>query len=88
MPNIDLSPPYKTYIDGLIDTGLFKTTAEVVKDALRLHMEQQSRAKKLAYIQSAIAEGEADIAAGRYTTYTPGFFDSITEDIISNAEQQ
>lgn len=84
MAHIELSTPYKSYIDNLIETGLFKTTAEVVKDALRMHMEQQTQAKKLAYINAAIAEGEADIAAGRVVDYKPELIDKITNDAINN----
>jgi putative addiction module CopG family antidote len=85
MPNIELGAPYKAYIDGLIAQGLFSTTSEVVKDALRKHMETNDAVKRQAYkeyVAQAIAEGEADIRAGRVTRYTPGYFQKRAEEIL------
>lgn len=84
MPNVDLGDPYEAYVRGLIHTGLYSTYAEVVKDALRLHMNSTTNAKRLAAIQAAIAEGEADIQAGRVSAYVPTLIDQLTDDVLSN----
>lgn len=83
MPNIDLGDPYESYVKGLISTGLYSTYAEVVKDALRLHMNNETPSKHLAIIHSAIAEGEADIKAGRVRPYSPEILDELTQDVLS-----
>ncbi len=83
MPNIDLGDPYESYVKGLIGTGLYSTYAEVVKDALRMHMNSETPSKQMAVIHSAIMEGEADIQAGRVTTYSPKVLDKLTQDILS-----
>lgn len=83
MPNIDLGDPYESYVKGLIGTGLYSTYAEVVKDALRLHMNNETPSKQMAIIHSAIAEGEADIKAGRTRPYSPKILDELTQDVLS-----
>ena len=82
MPNIDLGDPYESYVKGLIGSGLYSTQAEVVKDALRLHMNNETPSKQMAFIHSAILEGEADIQAGRTKKYSPKMLDSMTEDVL------
>ncbi len=83
MPNIDLGDPYETYVKGLISTGLYSTYAEVVKDALRLHMNNENQSKHMATISAAIAEGEVDIKAGRVRKYTPELIDELTAEVLS-----
>jgi len=82
MPNIDLGDPYEAYVKGLIHTGLYSTYAEVVKDALRMHMNSETNAKRMAAINAAIAEGEADIKAGRVKTYSPRLIDQLTDEVL------
>ena len=82
MPNIDLGDPYESYVKGLIGTGLYSTYAEVVKDALRLHMNNETPSKQMALIHGAILEGEADIQAGRVKAYEPKLLDALTQDVL------
>ena len=84
MPNIDLGDPYESYVKGLIGTGLYSTYAEVVKDALRLHMNNETPSKQMAVIHSAIAEGERDIKEGRVRAYTPQMLDDMTNDVLKD----
>ena len=82
MPNIDLGDPYEAYVKGLIHTGLYSTYAEVVKDALRLHMNHDTHSKRIATINATLAEGEADIKAGRVKPYSPGLIDQLTDEVL------
>jgi putative addiction module CopG family antidote len=84
MPNIDLGDPYESYVKGLIGTGLYSTYAEVVKDALRMHMNNETPSKQMAVIHSAIAEGEQDIKEGRVRAYTPQMLDDMTNDVLKD----
>ena len=83
MPNIDLGDPYESYVKGLISTGLYSTYAEVVKDALRMHMNSETPSKQMASIHGAIIEGEADIQAGRVKAYYPKLLDELTQDVLN-----
>ncbi len=82
MPNIEFDAPYDAYVKKLIHSGLFRTYSEVVKDALRLHMNTDSEAKRVALIHEAIAEGENDIQAGRHVLYSPELIDQLTAEVI------
>ncbi len=82
MPNIELGDPYEAYVKGLIHTGLYSTYAEVVKDALRLHMNHETPSKRIAVINAALAEGEADIKAGRVKPYSPALIDQLTDEVL------
>jgi len=84
MPNIDLGDPYESYVKGLIGTGLYSTYAEVVKDALRMHMNNETPSKQMAVIHSAIAEGERDIKEGRVRAYSPQMLDDMTNDVLKD----
>jgi putative addiction module CopG family antidote len=83
MPNIDLGDPYESYVKGLIGTGLYNTYAEVVKDALRMHMNKETPSKQMAVIHHAIAEGEDDIKAGRMKAYSSEMLRDMTDEVIN-----
>jgi antitoxin ParD1/3/4 len=54
-------------VDAKVASGEYAHASEVIRDGLRLLMQEEAR--KLEWLRNAIAEGEASIAAGR--TFTP-----------------
>lgn len=66
---ISLSPRDEDFINAQIEAGEFNNSSEVFRAGLRLLEQEQL---KLRALRRAIAEGEADVAAGRVTTYAPG----------------
>jgi putative addiction module CopG family antidote len=84
MPRLDLGNPYDYYVQTLIDMGLYSTYTEVVKDALRQHMDSHTESKRIASFHVAIAEGEADIQAGRIELYSPELIDRLTEEVLAD----
>ncbi|WP_404862247.1 type II toxin-antitoxin system ParD family antitoxin [Georhizobium sp. MAB10] len=73
------------YFDGFIESqiasGRFNNASEVVRAALRLLETEEA---KLAELRALIAEGDADIAAGRYFTYESA--DDLVRDIRESAK--
>jgi antitoxin ParD1/3/4 len=65
--NISLPPELEAYIDAKVASGEYAHASEVVRDGLRLLMQEE--AEKLEWLRAAIAEGDADIRAGR--VYSP-----------------
>lgn len=61
--NISLPEELEAYIDAKVASGEYAHASEVVRDGIRLMMEEE--ASKLEWLRNAIAEGEADIRAGR-----------------------
>jgi antitoxin ParD1/3/4 len=57
--NINLSSTFEDYIRHQLDTGTYNNASEVVREALRLKMQQDEIYKtKLEALRSAIIQGE------------------------------
>ena len=54
---IDTGEELRKFIEGLVETGSYKTNSEVVRDGLRLLQEKQA-ASKLETLRKLIDEGE------------------------------
>jgi antitoxin ParD1/3/4 len=66
--NVSLTPALERLVQHKVDSGLYNNASEVVREALRLLKEtDEVRRAKLKRLRSALAKGEADIAAGRAT---------------------
>jgi antitoxin ParD1/3/4 len=63
--NISLPQELEEYIDAKVASGEYAHASEVVRDGIRLLMRQE--AEKLEWLRNALAEADADIAAGRTT---------------------
>lgn len=48
-----------------------------------MHMNSETPSKQMAIIHSAIMEGEADIQAGRVTSYSPELMDDLTQEVLN-----
>jgi antitoxin ParD1/3/4 len=57
-----LGKHFETFVQAQLASGRYNNASEVLRDALRL-MEERER--KLAFLDSAIERGMADIRAGR-----------------------
>jgi antitoxin ParD1/3/4 len=66
--NVVLPPALKKFVEQQVKSGHYKSASEVVCEALRLLKERDAIYQtKLKRLRKALAEGEADIAAGRHT---------------------
>jgi antitoxin ParD1/3/4 len=66
---ISLTAKDDAFIAGQIEAGEYGNASEVVRAGLRLLEQEQL---KLESLRRAIEQGDADIKAGRMTTYEPG----------------
>ena len=67
--NVTLTPKQKSFIKKKIDAGAYANASEIVHEALRLLEDHDDlRRLKLDRLREEIAKGEADIAAGRFTS--------------------
>jgi antitoxin ParD1/3/4 len=67
--NVILPPALKKFVEQQVKSGRYKNASEVVCEALRLLKERDTAYQtKLKRLRKALAEGEADIAAGRFIT--------------------
>ena len=63
--NVSLPAELEEYIDAKVASGEYAHASEVVRDGVRLLMSQE--AEKLEWLRAALAEGMADLEAGRIT---------------------
>ena len=65
---VELTPELEKMVREKVDAGLYSGPDEVIAEALQLlSRRDQGERRKLSRLRSAIATGEADIRAGRYT---------------------
>jgi antitoxin ParD1/3/4 len=63
MPSsVNLGEKLESVVDGLVKNGRFGSRSEVLREGVRM---VQERERYNAYVEGAIAEGLADIDAGR-----------------------
>jgi antitoxin ParD1/3/4 len=65
---ISFTERHLTLIDRMLQEGRHQSSSEVVREAMRRYEAQlEHEAAHLAYLKRLGDEGEADLAAGRYT---------------------
>jgi antitoxin ParD1/3/4 len=66
--NVVITDHQAALIERLVASGRYQNASEVLREGLRLvERREAEHARRLAAFDAAIAEGEADLAAGRYT---------------------
>lgn len=64
--NVSLPPELENRVRQHVESGLYGSASEVIREALRLFEAYQSaQAATLAGLKADIAQGVADVAAGR-----------------------
>jgi antitoxin ParD1/3/4 len=79
--NIVFPPVDAQFIKSKVEDGYYSNATELVRDAVRRLREQDNR--RYDELMAAIAEGEADLAAGRYEEYTPKLLKTITNEVLA-----
>lgn len=83
--HIELAPVDEKYIKESVKNGYYRSEAEAVRDAVRRAREQDEA--KRARLFEALRQGQADIAAGQTTPYTPTLLDKITQEARQHAAE-
>ena len=78
MSRIDLNEPYESYLQSLVEAGLYRSITAATEAAIHKQMIEDEK-MRLASVSAAIAAGEADIRAGRTVSYRPGLMAEISE---------
>lgn len=87
MQRISLGKPYDTYIKQMIDAGYFSSATELIRDALRMKMEDNTEANQKVKLQVLIQKGIDDFEAGRHVEYTPELLENLHGKAIENVKQ-
>ena len=82
MANVSLGEYFDGYVQKQVESGRFSSASEVIRDALRLHEERERFwPSQLAALRKDIAEGIADLDAGRVSSRS-------VLDIIAEVEKR
>jgi putative addiction module CopG family antidote len=80
--HIELAPVDEKLIKESVKNGIFRSEAEAVRDAVRRAREREE--DKQERLLNALRLGDADIAAGRVTPYTPELLNKIESEARSH----
>lgn len=71
--HISLTPELEAIVKEKVTSGLYNDPSEVIREALRFMKtnEELINQMKLDHLRSKLAEGEQDLAEGRYTELKP-----------------
>jgi antitoxin ParD1/3/4 len=78
--NVSLTPQLEQMIRDKVDSGLYSSASEVVREALRLLSENEQRLKIKAMRDAAIAEGYASLDRGEGIELTREVWDQIMSE--------
>lgn len=83
MQRVNLGKPYEEFIQKLVASGYYASASEVLRDALRLKMEQTDQ-WKATRLQQLVQEGLDDIEAGRTIPYDEFFWEMLNKKVKEN----
>jgi antitoxin ParD1/3/4 len=80
--NVSLTPKLERFVHEKVESGMYQTASEVVRDGLRLLKERDDeQALFWAEANKKIEEGLESLRAGRYTKYDEESLDELFEGI-------
>jgi putative addiction module CopG family antidote len=85
MQRIKLGKPYDDYINQQIESGLFASATEVLRDALRPKMGIGNTSVPKKTVLELVKEGEESVKAGRLIEHSPDLLKNIFEKAKENA---
>ena len=82
--NISLTPELDTYVQQKVQTGMYHSASEVIREGLRLLREQdQIRQARLLQLRKDIDLGAEQIERGEYAEYSAGSIKDLATEIKS-----
>ncbi len=86
MQRVNLGKPYEEYIKRLVESGYYASASEVLRDALRLKMEQ-NELWKWERLNQLIQEGLDDVEAGRVYEFNQELMQKAFENAKRNVNE-
>ena len=76
--NVSLTPQLEKWVQDKVQSGLYGSSSEVVRDALRiLHQFEEERVRKLSTLKSEIQIGLEQLKVGKSKKLDDSFVESI-----------
>lgn len=78
--NVSLPDELRRWIDDRVTSGLYRSSSEVVREALRIMREQEEEKElRRRQLRLLLEEAEADVQAGRLRAFDDSVLKDITE---------
>jgi antitoxin ParD1/3/4 len=86
--NVSLTPHLEEYVRNKVESGLYNSSSEVVREALRL-MEERDRVReiRLEELRKEIQVGIDQIERGQYTEYTTETLHELFAEVRSRGKK-
>jgi len=76
--NVSLTPELEKWVHNKVQSGLYGSSSEVVRDALRvLHQYEEGRVRKFSSLQTEIQIGLEQLNAGRFRKLDDSLIEGI-----------
>jgi Arc/MetJ-type ribon-helix-helix transcriptional regulator len=86
---VQLTPDQQALVRVAVESGRLRNAEDAAQEAFELWEKRERR--RLALVE-LLKEGEADLAAGRFTTYTldtlPQLFDELNREVRAQRDRQ
>jgi len=83
--NISLTPELDSYVQQKVQTGMYHSASEVIREGLRLlRIQDQIRQAQLTQLRQDVDLGADQISQGDYTEYTAASVKDLAKEIRSN----
>ncbi len=81
--NVSLTPELEKLVSDKVDTGLYHTASEVVREGLRLLKDRDDR-----QLRADIRAGFGAVDGGQYTDYTASSVRTLASRVKSNGRRR
>lgn len=79
--NVSLTPKLEEWVQEKVQSGMYNSSSEVVRDALRLlHDYEGERQRKLDGLRSELLLGHEQIKSGRKNEFNPSLVERIKRE--------
>ena len=81
--NVSLTPELETLVKDKVKTGLYNSSSEVIREALRVWRNEAIYQEKLQALRECLVIGESQLDAGKYADYD---LEKIKKNILNKAK--
>lgn len=81
--NVSLTPKLESFVRETVEAGLYNNASEVVREALRLLHEKETKRKEL---HEALDASFKDIQAGRTTPFSRKLMDELANEVADKTK--
>ena len=87
--NVSLTPELEKLVSDKVDSGMYQTASEVIREALRsLQQRDRLRERELQTIREKIDRGLEQLEHGQFTEYDETTVENLAEEVKTQGRQR